>query len=37
VTLEQIETNIRRRLPLRAIGQPVRGATLSETPEFQAE
>lgn len=35
VTLEQIEDNIRKRLPLRAIGQPVDGKTQYDTPNFQ--
>lgn len=38
VTLEQIEDNIRRRLPLRYIGQPVFDKTsVTETPEYQAD
>jgi len=38
VTLEQIEENIRQRLPLRYIGQPVFDKTpLTQTPEYQAD
>lgn len=38
VTLEQIEENIRKRLPLRYIGQPVHDkSTLTESPEYQAD
>ncbi|VVC76448.1 Galactose-proton symporter [Aquicella siphonis] len=38
VTLEQIEENIRRRLPLRDIGQPGPSKTpLTQTPEYQAD
>ncbi len=38
VTLEQIEENIRRRLPLREIGQPVaHPRPVTDTPDFQAE
>lgn len=37
VTLEQIEENIRKRLPLRAIGQPViNKQTLTEATDYQA-
>lgn len=38
VTLEQIEDNIRRRLPLRYIGQPVFDkSSITDTPEYQAD
>lgn len=38
VTLEQIEDNIRRGLPLRYIGQPVFDkTTVTATPEYQAD
>jgi len=38
VTLEQIEENIRKRLPLRYIGQaPTENSPLIATPEYQAE
>ena len=38
VTLEQIEQNIRKRLPLRAIGQPVKTKLpVIEAPGYQAE
>jgi SP family galactose:H+ symporter-like MFS transporter len=37
VTLEQIETNIRKRLPLRAIGQPVYDPIATKNPEYLAK
>jgi sugar porter (SP) family MFS transporter len=38
VTLEQIEDNIRKRMPLRYIGQPVFDKTaITESPEYQAD
>lgn len=38
VTLEQIEDNIRKRLPLRYIGQPVFDKSdVTQTPEYQAD
>lgn len=36
VTLEQIEDNIRKRLPLRSIGQPVYKPKLKEASEYRA-